>query len=224
MFLRSVHFLFRRIFTYFQKEKVEVVRVGVCNFKILNCVQGNYTFSQSEFSKLNKVSNYKFKGSLEFIIQKLYVRVKAREWRLYARYSPRATPSESIWGKNLHPRALTHTYIDAEPTLALSEGFNLLISRLSHSKSSDSKVQEESILKSSRETGWPVVWWWERMLVGGGLVRLLPVSAEIPNSSISSHSYRIAKFRVSLLHQFSNKCYSINNTFSFVNKLLGLYL
>ena len=55
LFLRSVHFSFRRIFTYFQKENVEVVRVGVCNVKILNCVQRNYTFSQSEFSKLNKV-------------------------------------------------------------------------------------------------------------------------------------------------------------------------
>ena len=66
LFLRSVHFSFRRIFTYFQKENVEVVRVGVCNIKILNCVQRNYTFSQSEFSKLNKVSNYKFKGCIWF--------------------------------------------------------------------------------------------------------------------------------------------------------------
>ena len=30
LFLRSVQFSFRRIFTYFEKENVEVVGVGVC--------------------------------------------------------------------------------------------------------------------------------------------------------------------------------------------------
>ena len=66
LFLRSVRFSFRRIFTYFQKENFEVVRVCVCNVKIINCMQRNYTVSQSEFSKLNKVLNYKFKGCIWF--------------------------------------------------------------------------------------------------------------------------------------------------------------
>ena len=65
-FLRSVHFSFQRIFMYFKKENVEVVRICICNIKITNCVQKNYTFSPSEFSKLNMVSNYKFNRCIWF--------------------------------------------------------------------------------------------------------------------------------------------------------------
>ena len=50
----------------FRRENVETVRDTVCNLKIINCVRGNYRFSRSEFSKVNKVLNYKFKGCILF--------------------------------------------------------------------------------------------------------------------------------------------------------------
>ena len=65
----------------FRGENVEIIRDTVCKVKIIICVRRNCRFSRSEFSKLNKVSNYRFKGyidirpreachtSLEFIIQ-----------------------------------------------------------------------------------------------------------------------------------------------------------
>ena len=58
--------------------------------------------------------------------------------------------------------------------------FNLLIGRLSLKSSSEVEVDEDSILKSEKEMGWPVSMWWERILVEEGLTLLLPVSGEIP--------------------------------------------
>ena len=62
----------------------------------------------------------------------------------------------------------------------LRTGFNLSIRRLSLRSSSEVDDDEDNILKSEQEMGWPVSMWWERMLVGEGLTLLLPVKVEIP--------------------------------------------
>ena len=67
--------------------------------------------------------------------------------------------------------------------LALSDGLSLRISRLSLTRSSELKEEEDKMVKSSGETGCPVSQRCERMLVGGGLTRFLPVSAEMPKCS-----------------------------------------
>ena len=54
-------------------ENVEIIRDTLCNVKIINCVKRNYRFSQSEFSKLNQVSNYKFKGCIHIRPGKLTI-------------------------------------------------------------------------------------------------------------------------------------------------------
>ena len=66
--------------------------------------------------------------------------------------------------------------------LALSDGLSLRISRLSLTRSSELKEEEDKMVKSSGETGCPVSQRCDRMLVGG-LTRFLPVSAEIPKCS-----------------------------------------
>ena len=66
--------------------------------------------------------------------------------------------------------------------LALSDGLSLRISRLSLTRSSELKEEEDKMVKSSGETGCPVSQWCDRMLVGG-LARFLPVSAEMPKCS-----------------------------------------
>ena len=67
-----------------------------------------------------------------------------------------------------------------EPIFPLRIGFTLLIIRLSLRSSSETEGDEDNILKSEKEMGWPVSMWWERILVGEGLTLLLPVKGEIP--------------------------------------------
>ena len=67
--------------------------------------------------------------------------------------------------------------------LALSDGMSLWIRRLSLTRSSELKGEEDKMEKSSGETGCPVSLWYDRMLVGEGLPRFLPVSAEMPKCS-----------------------------------------
>ena len=64
--------------------------------------------------------------------------------------------------------------------MALSDGWNLEISRLSLNKSSKVEEQEVRIEKSSGSIAWPEDWWWDRMLEKEGFERGLPVQAEIP--------------------------------------------
>ena len=66
--------------------------------------------------------------------------------------------------------------------LALSVGLSLRLRRLSLTRSSELKDEDYKMVKSSGETGYPVSQC-DRMFVGGGLTRFLPVSAEMPKCS-----------------------------------------
>lgn len=53
------------------------------------------------------------------------------------------------------------------------------MNRLLHKSSSYLLLQEEAILKLSEDKGFPVVCWWERILLGEGLVHFLPGKGEM---------------------------------------------
>ena len=64
----------------------------------------------------------------------------------------------------------------------LRDGLSFLIKRLSLTRSSVVKLDEEvdNVVKSLGETGCPISQWCKRMLIGGGLTRFIPVRTEIP--------------------------------------------
>ena len=67
--------------------------------------------------------------------------------------------------------------------MALSEGLNFRIKRVSLIRSSELLVQEDKTLKSRGETGCPVSLSCDKILVGAGLTRFFPVMAEMPKWS-----------------------------------------
>ena len=76
--------------------------------------------------------------------------------------------------------------------MPFKDGLSLEIKRLSLIKSSGVELQEERILKSSRDAEWPVSVRCDRTLDGEGLRLFLPVRAEIPKLSET----RVCKWRV----------------------------
>ena len=64
--------------------------------------------------------------------------------------------------------------------LAFSDGLRVRISKVSRERSSGLELQEERILKSLKETGWPVARWCDKTLVSWGLEYPFPVRGEMP--------------------------------------------
>ena len=67
--------------------------------------------------------------------------------------------------------------------MPFKDGLSFEIKRLSLIKSLGVELQEERILKSSRDAEWPASMRCDRTLNGEGLRRFLPVRAEIPKLS-----------------------------------------
>ena len=75
--------------------------------------------------------------------------------------------------------------------LSFQEDLTLEIKRLSLTRSSEGEVQEEQILKSSRDAVWPVSERCAKILDGVAVARFLPARAETPKRSET----RVCKWR-----------------------------